>query len=107
GDRCSGETARRHGARYFAESPEAGDLNRAVEIGVGRLRELDAQVIAVIPADLPLIDPAELDHAVREAIRLDATVVVPDWHGKGTNALIFPASAPPVFEFGPGSFQRH
>lgn len=107
GDRCSGETARRHGAIFIREMPETGNLNRAIEIGVRQLQLAGASIIAVIPADLPLIDAAEIDRAVREAARLNARVVVPDRHGEGTNALVFPAGLAPQFEFGPGSFQRH
>lgn len=106
-DRCFAETARRHGAVFIPEMPETGNLNQAIEIGVRQLQMLGASMIAIIPADVPLIDATEIDHAVREAARLKSLIVVPDRHDEGTNALVFPADSKPVFEFGPGSLERH
>lgn len=100
--------ASRHGASYIAERPTAGDdLNAAVVTGVERLRKAGAAVVIVIPADLPLSDPAEVDRAVALREETGATVVVPDRHRMGTNALVFDPCAPPAFVFGPSSFRRY
>jgi 2-phospho-L-lactate guanylyltransferase len=95
------------GASFIAEHPATGDLNRALEIGARQLREAGAGLIAVIPADLPLIEASDVDLAVREAIRRQATIVVPDRCRQGTNALVFRADMAPAFQFGPDSFHRH
>lgn len=106
-DRGSGEVARRRGAIHFPEPAGCDSLVKAVELGVRRLRDAGARIIAVIPADLPMLQGHELDRAIGVVREHDTVVVVPDRHGIGTNALIFPADSPPAFDFGPGSFQRH
>lgn len=106
-DRGIGRIAGAHGARYIAEDPDTGDLNQALAMGVADLQRVGADLVAVIPADVPLLEPADVDRAVRAAERMRAMIVVPDRHGEGTNALVFRADAPPRFEFGPGSYRRH
>lgn len=102
-----GLVARTHGSRFIAECPAAGNLNGALAMGARCLKGAGAEIIAVIPADLPLIDAADVDRAVRAADSNDTVVVVPDRHREGTNALVFLAGRPPEFRFGPGSFRRH
>jgi 2-phospho-L-lactate guanylyltransferase len=106
-DPSIGATAQGLGTTFIAEYPATGDLNRALAMGARRLREAGAGIIAVIPADLPLIEAADVDRAVREAVRRQAMIVVPDRFRQGTNGLIFPAGMPPEFNFGPDSFHRH
>ena len=68
-----------------------------------------ARAILVLPVDLPLVSPAELARLVAE---LDIpvrplVVLVPDRHGRGTNALLV---APPTaieFAFGGDSRAAH
>lgn len=109
------ELAYQSGARYLAEPTQLpicgmdsdGErrLNAAVTAGVERLRADGASVIAVLPADLPLLDPAELDQAITAArYRI---VVVPDATRRGTNGILFPADSTPRFRFGQNSFSHH
>jgi len=95
------------GAAFIAEQPPGGGLNRALATGVRQLCEAGADLIAIIPADLPLVEAADVDLIVSEAVRRQTTIVVPDRHRQGTNALVFRAGRPPQLEFGPGSFHRH
>lgn len=62
--------------------------------------------VLLVPGDVPLLDPAELEGLVREQ-EPPAATIVPDRHGEGTNALLL--SPPDVFEpsFGPDSLRRH
>lgn len=99
--------AGRFGATFIVEPPPADDLNRAVGAGAEWLRRAGAATIAVIPADVPLLDPADVDVAVRRAEETGATLIVPDRCRQGTNALVFDAAARPDFAYGPGSFSRH
>jgi 2-phospho-L-lactate/phosphoenolpyruvate guanylyltransferase len=59
----------------------------------------------LVPADTPLLAPAEIDELLANAP--EAVVIVPDRHGSGTNALLL--RPPTVIEpsFGPDSLQRH
>lgn len=82
-------------------------LNPAVEDGVRTLAAAGARVIAVVPADIPLLDGRELDRALVEADAGQGTVVIPDRHGEGTNGIVFPARLAPRFRFGPGSYRLH
>lgn len=64
-----------------------------------------ARLIAVIAADLPLVNAATVDALLRRA-RTDCLVIAPDRLGAGTNALALPAGRF-EFAFGPGSFTAH
>jgi 2-phospho-L-lactate guanylyltransferase len=102
-----GAIACAYGASFIAEIPPAGDLNRALILGTRRLAASGARIIAVIPADVPLIEAGDIERAVAAAERSNAVIVVPDRHREGTNALVFQADRLPDFEFGAGSFRRH
>lgn len=80
--------------------------SRAAGRGVAAAMKAGAECVALLPGDCPLLDPAELDGALRRA-RHGRVAVVPDRHGSGTNALIL--SPPDAIEpaFGPGSRERH
>ena len=80
--------------------------SKAAALGVERAIGDGAECVALLPGDCPLLDPAELDGALRRA-RPGRVAVVPDRHGSGTNALIM--SPPDAIEpaFGPGSRERH
>ena len=104
-DPAVAELAGRFGARVLPDAG-GGDPNAALAAAV-RILRAEASFLVVVPADLPLLASAEIDRAIAQAVQGQATVVVPDRHGAGTNALVFPAAAPPSFGFGEGSFRRH
>jgi 2-phospho-L-lactate guanylyltransferase len=93
--------------RVLAAEPPDGGLNGALAYGAEELRRTGADLIVVVPADVPALDPAEIDLAVRTAMTEHALVVVPDHKTSGTNALVFPVARMPEFRFGDGSFLRH
>jgi 2-phospho-L-lactate/phosphoenolpyruvate guanylyltransferase len=74
--------------------------------GVRKAMEDGAECVALLPGDCPLIDPAEVDGALRRA-RPGRVGIIPDRHGSGTNGLILcpPDAIEPAF--GPGSRERH
>ena len=78
----------------------------AASKGVEHAMEEGADCVALLPGDCPLLDPAELDGALRRG-RPGRVAVIPDRHGSGTNALVL--SPPDALEpaFGPGSRERH
>ena len=80
--------------------------SKAAMLGVEAALAEGAECVAMLPGDCPLLDPAELNGALRRA-RPGRVAIVPDRHGSGTNALIM--SPPDAIEpaFGPGSRERH
>lgn len=89
--------------------PDTGaGLDAAVEAGVRAAADRGAESVVVLPGDVPLLQPEDIQalaDAAASASRV--VVVVPDRHGTGTNAL---ALRPPTViapSFGPGSAARH
>jgi 2-phospho-L-lactate guanylyltransferase len=90
-----------HGAAVLADP---GSLDAAARAGVTWARELGADRVVVLHADLPfvrdlsvLVDPG----------RAPVAVLVPDQRHDGTPALSIPATSDFGFAYGPGSFARH
>jgi 2-phospho-L-lactate guanylyltransferase len=106
----SGETAiagivAEAGAELVPDPDDRGHSEAAL-IGVAAARVADAEAVALLPGDCPLLEPLELDAAVA-ALTRPVVAVVPDRHGSGTNGLLL---APPdaiAPSFGPGSRERH
>ncbi len=100
-----------------------GGLNEGLADGRAWARELGASALLVIPADLPAIDPDELDRVLqtardrlagsRSAARRAGTAVtslvalVADRAGEGTNLLLLAPPGAIPFQFGPGSRAAH
>jgi 2-phospho-L-lactate/phosphoenolpyruvate guanylyltransferase len=86
--------------------PDDRGHSEAATLGIIRALSLGAECSALLPGDCPLLDPTELDAALR-GMRPGRVLVVPDRHGTGTNALLLcPADAiGPAF--GEGSAARH
>jgi 2-phospho-L-lactate guanylyltransferase len=99
--------ARRTGATLeVLRDPKDVGHSEAATLGIVRAKALGAQSAALLPADCPLLDAAELDAALARQ-RPGRVAIVPDRHGTGTNALLL---APPdaiAPAFGPGSCARH
>lgn len=81
-------------------------LNEAISEAIGWCIERSAASVLVLPADIPLVTPTDLNRML--ALREKASMVIsPSRSGKGTNALLLtPPNACPTF-YGPCSFQRH
>jgi len=81
-------------------------LNEAVSEAVDWCVGRKATSILVLPADIPLVAPADLNRML--ALGEKASMVIsPSRSGKGTNALLLtPPDACPTF-YGSCSFQRH
>ena len=78
--------------------------SHAAAAGARNAMEDGAERVAMLPVDCPELDIAELDAHIGRSPR---TLIVPDHHGTGTNALIL--NPPDVFspDFGPDSCSRH
>jgi 2-phospho-L-lactate/phosphoenolpyruvate guanylyltransferase len=85
------------------ENPgETGAIEMATRVSVERGEESTL----VIPADIPLIEPWELEEIYKQAPK-EGTALVPAGDGRGTNAVLRrPASLFPL-RFGNDSFKPH
>jgi len=88
----------------FAESPEA-NLAEALEQATQHLvSHFDAKGVFVVPADVPGIEPTELDQIIREH---ESVTILPDDENVGTNGLL---CSPPLripYVFDGRSFRPH
>ena len=98
------------GARPLKEKYDMG-LNPALRFATKEACAQGAEALLVLPSDVPLITPDDLERVLRPRGRASAdqglVVGVPSTEGTGTNALlrIPPDVIPP--RFGPASFDRH
>lgn len=99
--------ARRHGISSLPQPPLVNGLNEAVADGTRTLAANGADLILVLPGDLPLIASGDVDSAIDMAMQSDKRVVVPDRWRRGTNGLAFAANRLPDFRFGVDSFPAH
>jgi 2-phospho-L-lactate/phosphoenolpyruvate guanylyltransferase len=99
--------ARRDGVTVLGDERRSGQSDAAT-IGIGYAQAEGFERVALLPGDVPLLDPAELDELLARTERDGIEVaILPDRHGTGTNGLVI---APPDAldpSFGPGSFERH
>jgi len=89
---------------------EAGGvgLNKAVELGVEYAGKLGAEAVLILPADIPMINPEDVDGLLLMGFSLEKPYVVvsPSKDG-GTNALMLNLPTPINFRFGPDSYRLH
>jgi 2-phospho-L-lactate guanylyltransferase len=98
--------ARSHGARTVQEQglPQLNlALARATIVAVSHA----VWGVLVLPADLPLLTVADVQALVECSHQPPITVIAPDRHGKGTNALLVSPAGGIHYSFGKDSFERH
>jgi 2-phospho-L-lactate guanylyltransferase len=106
----SGEPAIRDlavgGGIVVIEDPAERGQSDAAGSGLARAAALGYDRALLVPADCPLVDPAEIDRLIAGAVGSDA-VIVPDRHRRGTNALLLDPGGSFQPQFGPDSLARH
>jgi 2-phospho-L-lactate guanylyltransferase len=98
--------ARDLGAKTLAEraSPELdGALVRATVVAQG----YNVSSVLILPADLPFLSVEDLRHLIERSSPPPVVVIVPDRHGRGTNALLIRPPGLIAFDSGPESFHTH
>ena len=103
-DEATARHARRTGALVFEEQEQLSHSHSA-DAAARRALQMGAKTALLVPIDVPLVAPVEIEEMIAAAEA--GLVIVPSADGAGTNAL---ARTPPdVIEsrFGPGSFQAH
>ena len=104
-DEAAAQMAQGFGARVL-DDPAPGGTNAAVASGVTKLREVGADAVLVVPADIPLVQPSDL-RACLLARRYAPVVLAPASRDGGTNMLLQDCAADFTPAFGPDSFARH
>jgi 2-phospho-L-lactate guanylyltransferase len=105
-DQAALALARDHGARTVQENG-APQLNLALARATIVARHYATRGVLVVPADLPLITPEDVQVMLAHANDPPVVVVAPDRHRQGTNALLVCPVGLIDYDFGPNSFQRH
>lgn len=88
----------------------AQDMNEDLESGRKWALERKVQEILIIPADLPALEPGDVDAIIRQGDKIrcpgDCAVIAPSTDG-GTNGLLIRPADRLEFSFGQDSFARH
>jgi 2-phospho-L-lactate guanylyltransferase len=105
GDSFATALARRHGFEVIADNENAGETE-AIAMATTVCRQRGARFTLVLPGDIPLITPGEIE-AVLSAAPPEGTVLVPAADGRGTNAVLRSPAALFPLRFGNDSFVPH
>jgi 2-phospho-L-lactate guanylyltransferase len=99
--------ARELGAKTVQESGQPA-LNSALMRATQLLQTWGVDGVLILPADLPLLEAADVIGVIRAAGKHDrAVVLATDRHRDGTNALLVRPPGLLVYDYGTGSFSRH
>lgn len=99
--------AREYGAKTVQESGQP-ELNSALMRATHIIASWRSEAVLILPADLPLVQPQDIDGLIRAAGHQDDTVVLAtDRNKDGTNALFMRPPGLIDYAYGPGSYQRH
>jgi 2-phospho-L-lactate guanylyltransferase len=98
--------ARARGADVVEEGEGAG-LNEALRLATAAALRGGAEAVLVLPTDLPLLLPDDLDALRDRCSPPPAVVVAPDRVRRGTNALVVAPPALIEYAFGEDSFSVH
>jgi 2-phospho-L-lactate/phosphoenolpyruvate guanylyltransferase len=98
--------ARDYGAKTVQESGSP-ELNAALMRATKIIESWRSEAVLVLPADLPLIQPEDIQGLIRAGERYPSVVIATDRNKDGTNALFIRPPGLIRYAYGPGSFQRH
>jgi len=85
----------------------AGGLNAAIETGIACARSRGARRVLVLPGDVPLATPAEIEGVLASRGTQPGVTLVPSHDGNGTSALLLAPPDAVAPAFGPGSYVAH
>jgi len=98
--------ARSLGARTVQENG-APQLNVALSRATVIAQTYAIQSVLVLPADLPLITPEDVQVMLSKAFDPPVVVVVPDRNENGTNALLLSPPDLIEYQYGDNSYKKH
>jgi 2-phospho-L-lactate guanylyltransferase len=105
-DQTALSIARKLGARTVQENGDP-DLNIALTRATVVAKTYTTRGILIVPADLPLITPEDVNAILDKAGEPPVVVVAPDRHRSGTNALLVNPAGLIEYQYGIESFRRH
>ncbi len=92
--------------KLLLEDGEA-DLNKAINLGISKAIENNADSIIIIPSDLPFLNNEEICKIIDLSTSQKSLVLVPDRHLTGTNVLFIKPALKDMYSFGENSFEKH
>lgn len=98
--------ARDYGAKTIQESG-APELNRALMRATSVIASWRSEAVLILPADLPLIAPEDIQNIVAMGQDSPSVVLSTDRNKDGTNALFVRPPGLIDYVYGEGSYQRH
>ena len=85
----------------------APEFNTAIQRATVVAQAHSAHAVLVIPADLPLVTPADIQELLKRGMEAPVGVVCPDRREDGTNGLFINPAGILKYAYGPGSFHEH
>ena len=82
-------------------------LNKALSQATALAKDSSAKAVLVLPADLPLIQAADVRALIELARDPPVAVLSPDRRRSGTNALLVSPAGALEYAFGPDSYNLH
>jgi len=98
--------ARDLGARTVLENKNS-DLNIALARATVIAKTYATRGVLILPVDLPLITPEDIQTMLDKVGEPPVVVVAPDRCYDGTNAMLVCPAGLIEYEYGPNSFERH
>lgn len=98
--------ARDHGAKTVQEDSQS-NMNLALRRATAIAQAYSTEGVLILPADLPLLQPSDVEGLIALAEHPPIVVISPDRRMDGTNALLVRPAGLIDYAFGPGSFHRH
>ncbi len=105
-DQSTLAVARDLGARTVLENGTP-HLNIALERATIVAKTYETRGVLILPADLPLITPEDVNLMLERATDPPVVVVAPDRHESGTNALLVCPAGLIEYHYGDDSFAKH
>jgi 2-phospho-L-lactate guanylyltransferase len=82
-------------------------FNTAIKRATIVAKAQGAHAVLVLPADLPLIQPADIRLLLKNGLKPPVVVIAPDKRKDGTNGLLVNPAGIIEYGYGPGSFHCH
>lgn len=99
--------AREMGSVQTLQESGTPALNNALQRASQLLMAWGAQATLMLPADVPLITPADVEAIIQRGHEYKSIVITPDRFASGTNAILTHPPDAIELQFGVGSFEQH
>lgn len=98
--------AREYGAKTIQEE-STPQLNTALTRATILAQVYSTEGVLILPADLPLVQPDDIQQIIHLAEKPPVMVIAPDRRRDGTNCLLVNPAGLIRYAFGPESFEKH